>query len=107
MLFDYAKHAAEGSMYNTPPTFSWYVAGLVFQWLKRQGGLQEMARRNEEKARLLYDAIDGSGFYRNPVAVDARSWMNVPFILPDAALDAEFLPKPRRPGWSGSRGIVR
>ncbi len=104
MLFDYAKHAAEGSMYNTPPTFSWYVAGLVFQWLKRQGGLQEMARRNEEKARLLYDTIDGSGFYRNPVAVDARSWMNVPFILPDAALDAEFLAQAKKAGLVGLKG---
>jgi len=104
MLFDYAKHAAEDSMYNTPPTFSWYVAGLVFQWLKRQGGLQEMARHNEEKARLLYETIDGSGFYRNPVAVDVRSWMNVPFILPDAALDAEFLTQAKKAGLVGLKG---
>ncbi len=104
MLFDYGKHAAEGSMYNTPPTFSWYVAGLVFQWLKRQGGLQAMARRNEEKARLLYETIDGSGFYRNPVAVDARSWMNVPFILPDAALDAEFLAQAKKARMVGLKG---
>jgi phosphoserine aminotransferase len=63
-----------------------------------------MARRNEEKARLLYDTIDGSGFYRNPVAVDARSWMNVPFILPDAALDAEFLAQAKKAGLVGLKG---
>ena len=78
-------------MINTPPTYAIYLAGLVFQWLKDLGGLTEMARRNEAKARLLYDALDASSFYSNPVAPENRSWMNVPFTLADASLDAEFL----------------
>jgi phosphoserine aminotransferase len=91
-VLSYAAQAADGSMLNTPPTFAWYLAGLVFRWLKAQGGLGAMAERNRAKAELLYSAIDGSGgFYRNPVAIRARSWMNVPFTLHDAALDADFL----------------
>jgi len=91
-IFSYAAHASSGSMLNTPPTFGWYLAGLVFRWLKEQGGLAAMGERNRAKAELLYAAIDGSGgFYANPVAVRARSWMNVPFTLADAALDAAFL----------------
>lgn len=79
------------SMYNTPPTFGWYLAGLVFQWLKRNGGLTAMAKINERKAGLLYAAIDSSEFYANPVDPACRSWMNIPFTLADAALDADFL----------------
>jgi phosphoserine aminotransferase len=90
-VFDWKAMAADGSMLNTPATYSWYVAGLVFQWIKRQGGLQGMERLNRAKAEKLYAAIDGSGYYRNPVAPDCRSWMNVPFTLPDAALDKAFL----------------
>jgi len=90
-VFDWKAMAADGSMLNTPATYSWYVAGAVFQWIKRQGGLAAMERHNRAKADKLYGAIDGSGFYRNPVAKDCRSWMNVPFILPDAALDKPFL----------------
>ena len=90
-VFDYRAMAEAGSMLNTPPTFGWYVAGLVFQWLKREGGLAEMARRNEAKARMLYAAIDGSGFYANPVARHCRSWMNVPFRLANPELDGTFL----------------
>ncbi len=90
-MFDYQTHAGAGSMYNTPPTYGWYLAGLVFQWLKRKGGLAAMAEINERKAKALYGAIDGSGFYANPVRPDCRSWMNVPFTLPDAELDAGFL----------------
>ncbi len=85
------KQAENDSMINTPPTYSIYLAGLVFQWLKKLGGLAEMARRNEEKARLLYDTLDTSSFFRNPVAKADRSWMNVPFTLADDALDAAFL----------------
>jgi phosphoserine aminotransferase len=83
--------ASEGSMSNTPPTFGWYVAGLVFQWLKRNGGLAAMGQRNRDKAARLYAAIDGSGFYSNPVAVPCRSIMNVPFTLARPELDAQFL----------------
>jgi phosphoserine aminotransferase len=90
-MFDYATHAKADSMYNTPPTFAWYLAGLVFKWLKRQGGLAEMAVINARKAKRLYDAIDGSDFYANPVATNCRSWMNVPFTLANPDLDAEFL----------------
>ncbi|MBV8910179.1 MAG: 3-phosphoserine/phosphohydroxythreonine transaminase [Gammaproteobacteria bacterium] len=99
-VWDYAAQAAEGSMLNTPPTFSWYVAGLVFAWLKRQGGLQAMAARNRAKAQLLYRAIDESEFYSNPVAPWCRSWMNVPFTLADPALDAAFL------GEAEARGLA-
>jgi phosphoserine aminotransferase len=90
-VWDYAGMAAEGSMLNTPPTFAWYVAGLVFAWLKRQGGLAAMAALNRAKAQLLYGAIDGSGFYSNPVDPVCRSWMNVPFTLADPELDKTFL----------------
>lgn len=85
-------------MYNTPPTFSWYLAGLVFQWLKRNGGLEQMAIVNERKASLLYNAIDASDFYKNPVDPACRSWMNVPFTLADAALDADFLAEAKQAG---------
>jgi phosphoserine aminotransferase len=90
-VFDWKAMAADGSMLNTPATYSWYVAGAVFQWIKRQGGLVAMERHNRAKAETLYAAIDGSGFYRNPVAKDCRSWMNVPFVLPNAELDKPFL----------------
>ena len=90
-VFDYAQQAKADSMLNTPPTYSLYIAGLVFQWVKEQGGLSAMADRNERKAKKLYAAIDGSGFYRNPVDPSCRSWMNVPFVLADPELDREFL----------------
>ena len=90
-LLDYAVAAKNGSMYNTPPTFSWYLAGLVFQWLKAQGGLTAMAALNARKAAKLYAAIDGSDFYANPVAIANRSRMNVPFTLADDKLDKVFL----------------
>ena len=90
-MFNYATHADNGSMYNTPPTFGWYLAGLVFQWLKDKGGLAGMAAINERKATALYQAIDGSDFYQNPVDPACRSWMNVPFTLANAELDGEFL----------------
>ena len=90
-MFTYAVHADNGSMYNTPPTYAWYLAGLVFQWLKRRGGLEAMAVINKRKASALYAAIDGSDFYNNPVEPDCRSWMNIPFTLADPKLDAGFL----------------
>jgi phosphoserine aminotransferase len=90
-VFDWKAMAADGSMVNTPATYSWYVAGAVFQWIKRQGGLTAMERMNRAKAEKLYAAIDGSGYYRNPVERDCRSWMNVPFTLPSADLDKPFL----------------
>jgi phosphoserine aminotransferase len=78
-------------MYNTPPTYAIYIAGLVFKWLKAQGGLAAMAQRNQAKAALLYDYLDGSSFYSNPVDPACRSLMNVPFFLRDERLDEAFL----------------
>ncbi|ACT12773.1 MULTISPECIES: 3-phosphoserine/phosphohydroxythreonine transaminase [Pectobacterium] len=90
-ILDYQILADNDSMFNTPPTFAWYLSGMVFKWLKEHGGLAEMEKRNQEKADLLYSAIDGNDFYRNDVAVANRSRMNVPFLLADAALDKVFL----------------
>jgi len=90
-MFDYKVAADNASMYNTPPTYSWYLAGLVFEWLKEQGGVNAIAEINRAKARKLYGFIDGSDFYANPVAINNRSIMNVPFTLADAALDKTFL----------------
>jgi len=90
-VFDYKAFADAGSMLNTPSTFGWYFAGLVFQWLKREGGLVAMAGRNHAKAAQLYSAIDASSFYSNPVARHCRSWMNVPFKLANPDLEQTFL----------------
>lgn len=88
---NYQVAADNGSMYNTPATYSWYLAGLVFDWLKQQGGVKSIANINQRKAEKLYSYIDASGFYANPVALENRSKMNVPFTLKDAALDKVFL----------------
>lgn len=90
-MLDYQIHDKAESMYNTPPTYAWYLAGLVFQWIKRQGGLEGMAEKNARKAGKLYDFIDSSDFYANPVQPAFRSRMNVPFTLADEALNNEFL----------------
>ena len=91
-ILTYAAHAKEHSLLNTPPTFAWYLTGLVLQWIDGEGGLAAIGARNQRKAAALYAAIDGSGgFYSNPVDPRYRSWMNVPFVLRDAALDAAFL----------------
>lgn len=103
-ILRYSSHAAEGSMLNTPPTFAWYVAGLVFRWLKKQGGLAQMGTINRRKAERLYKAIDGSKFYRNPVAPAYRSWMNVPFTLPRPELDDEFLKQADKAGLTNLKG---
>lgn len=89
--FDYANVAAAGSMFNTPPTYAIYIAGLVFKWLKRQGGVAGIQAANMAKAQLLYSYLDTSGFYANRVHAAARSRMNVPFFLRDESLNAEFL----------------
>jgi phosphoserine aminotransferase len=103
-IWDYKTVAAEGSMLNTPPTFGWYFAGLVFKWIKRQGGLQAMEQRNRAKAALLYRTIDESGFYRNPVDPACRSWMNVPFLLPRAELEKAFAAEAARAGLTNLEG---
>jgi phosphoserine aminotransferase len=90
--FDFKTVADNESMYNTPPTYAIYIAGLVFQWLKDQGGLPAIAMKNQAKAALLYDFLDaGSGFYKSPVQRESRSLMNVPFKLADESLDGAFL----------------
>lgn len=103
-MFNYQIAADNDSMYNTPPTYGWYLAGLVFKWLKNNGGLQAMAEVNERKAAKLYAAIDGSDFYANPVAPECRSWMNVPFTLANAELDAIFLEEAKKVGLTTLKG---
>lgn len=90
-MMNYQVIADNDSMYNTPATYSWYLAGLVFKWVKELGGVEAMGRLNERKARKLYDFIDGCDFYANPVEARFRSWMNVPFTLADDALNGAFL----------------
>ncbi len=90
-MFDYKTHADNESMYNTPPTYGIYMAGLVFKWLKAKGGLATMEKTNIEKAGLLYDYLDQSDFYHSPIAVENRSRMNIPFTLKNSELDAAFL----------------
>ncbi len=97
-VFNYGLVANDHSMLNTPPTFAWYLCGLVFKWLKRQGGLAVMGNRNRAKAERLYHAIDGSGFYRNAINPPCRSWMNVPFTLPRPELDPLFIDEAGRHG---------
>lgn len=91
IMLDYKTAADNDSMYNTPPTFAWYLAGLVFEWLKNIGGLEGMEKINRRKAEKLYAYIDGSGFYRNPVEKQSRSSMNIPFVLADEKFDKPFL----------------
>ncbi|UFH48267.1 3-phosphoserine/phosphohydroxythreonine transaminase [Pseudomonas sp. KNUC1026] len=90
-MLNYAVAAENGSMYNTPASYSWYLSGLVFEWLKEQGGVVAMEQRNRAKKDRLYGFIDASSFYTNPIAVADRSWMNVPFRLADERLDKAFL----------------
>jgi phosphoserine aminotransferase len=90
-MYNYKVCADHASMYNTPPTYSWYLAGLVFEWLKEQGGLEAIAKVNRRKAEKLYAFIDTNPFYANPVAISNRSIMNVPFTLADASLEKSFL----------------
>ncbi len=103
-VFDYRAVAAEHSMLNTPPTFAWYAAGLVFQWLKARGGVAAIERQNRAKAQALYAAIDASPFYRNRVAPEARSRMNVVFQLARPELDEEFLRRADAAGLKSLKG---
>jgi phosphoserine aminotransferase len=103
-VFDYKAIADNQSMLNTPPTFAWYMAGLVFKWLKRAGGLAAVGERNRVKAQTLYAAVDASQLYKNTVAKDARSWMNVTFTLNKPELDAAFLTETAAAGLHGLKG---
>lgn len=103
-VFDYKAVADDQSMLNTPPTFAWYMAGLVFKWLKKAGGVRRMDELNAAKAGTLYAAIDSSGLYKNAVAKDARSRMNVTFSLSKPELDAPFLAEAAAAGLQGLKG---
>ena len=104
-IFEWQNQVKNDSMFNTPPTFPWYVVGLVLKWMIAEGGLSVFAARNAEKSALLYSSIDSSdGFYRNEVEVSARSSMNVPFMLKDEALDKAFLKESEAAGLMGLKG---
>lgn len=103
-ILDYTVLVDKDSMFNTPPTFAWYLAGEVFKWLKSIGGVAEMQRRNEAKAKVLYDFIDQSDFYRNEVHPDNRSLMNVPFQLKKPQLDPLFLEQAEAAGLKALKG---
>ncbi|MGF1885357.1 3-phosphoserine/phosphohydroxythreonine transaminase [Photobacterium profundum] len=103
-IFDYTVLVDKESMFNTPPTFAWYLAGEVFKWLKELGGLEAMKQRNDAKAELLYNFIDSSDFYKNDVHVDNRSFMNAPFQLKNPELDAKFLEQADAAGLKALKG---
>ena len=104
-IFDYRQQLKAESMLNTPPSWNWYMLGLTVKWMLDEGGVEEFARRNARKAAALYDAIDNSGgYYRNDVEAAVRSRMNVPFFLPDEALDKPFLAGAKAAGLIGLKG---
>lgn len=104
-LYQYLVQAENKSFYNTPPTYSWYIAGLTLAWLKREGGVEAFAERNQRKAQKLYHAIDNSdGFYTNPVDPECRSRMNVPFSLKTDELTAVFLEEAKKAGLTNLKG---
>ncbi len=104
VMFSYREFAARDSLFNTPSTFAWYVTDLVLEWMQQQGGVTALATRNQHKAGLLYDVIDGSGFWRNEVAPELRSWMNVPFACAEAAAEPLFLQQAAAAGMLGLKG---
>lgn len=103
-VFNYQEQAKQGSMINTPATYSWYLASLVFEWLKEQGGVAKMEKLGIEKSQLLYQCIDEDDFYRNPISIKDRSRMNIPFILKDENLNQEFLTKAKKANLVGLKG---
>ena len=103
-IFDYQLAADNDSMYNTPPTYAWYLSGLVFKWLKDQGGVEAMYKINQCKANTLYQAIDKSDFYHNKIDISSRSMMNVPFQLADESLDKAFLLESEKAGLKALKG---
>ena len=103
-MLRYDTYANSGSLYNTPPVYTIYMCGKVFKWLKKQGGLEAMQKRNEEKAALLYDFLDHSRLFKSPVARKDRSLMNVTFVTGDKELDAEFVKEAERAGLVNLKG---
>ncbi|RCW76901.1 3-phosphoserine/phosphohydroxythreonine transaminase [Saliterribacillus persicus] len=103
-MLDYKTHSETGSLHNTPPTFAIYIAKLVFEWLKNLGGLEAMKEINESKANLLYNYIEQSDFYASPVQKDSRSIMNIPFVIPNHDVDAEFVKEAKKEGLETLKG---
>ena len=103
-MLDYKVMADNGSMYNTPPCYCIYVAKLVYEWILELGGLQEMKKRNEKKAALLYDYLDGQSYYKAPVAKESRSMMNVTFVTGNADLDKKFCSEAAKKGLVNLKG---
>ena len=103
-MLNWKTLADKDSMYNTPPTYAIYILGLVLEWIENLGGLEEMAKRNEAKAKLLYDYLDNSEFYRGAANKDDRSLMNVTFFSPSAELDAKFAKESAAAGMSNLKG---
>ena len=103
-MLQYKTHADNGSMYNTPPAYGIYICGKVFKWLKKQGGLAVMKERNEAKAQILYDFLDGSKLFKGTVRKEDRSLMNVPFITGDKDLDAKFIKEAEAAGFTNLKG---
>ncbi|RKQ35656.1 3-phosphoserine/phosphohydroxythreonine transaminase [Oceanobacillus halophilus] len=103
-MLDYKTHSNSGSLYNTPPTYGIYMAKLVFEWLKKLGGLKEMARRNQQKAKIIYDTIEESSLFTSPVQKNSRSLMNIPFISSSAEIDASFIEEAQAAGLETLKG---
>ena len=103
-ILRYSQHSKNNSMLNTPPTFAWYMAGKVFKWLKSEGGLEVICKKNHFKAKTLYQYIDESDFFSNPVSVENRSIMNIPFILADNNLDSLFIEQAEQNGLLNLKG---
>jgi phosphoserine aminotransferase len=103
-MLQYKIHADAGSLYNTPPAYGIYICGKVFKWLKKMGGLKEMQKRNEEKAKILYDFLDSSKLFKGTVRKEDRSLMNVPFVTGDADLDAKFVAAAKEAGFENLKG---
>ena len=103
-MLNYATHVENGSMFNTPPCYNIYIAGLVFKWIKKLGGLEEMKKRNEEKAKILYDFLDSSKLFKGTVVKEDRSLMNVPFVTGNEELDAKFIAEAKNNGFVNIKG---
>ena len=103
-MLDYKTHADNGSMFNTPPCYTIYIAGLVFKWIKSLGGLEEMKKINVEKAKIIYDFLDSSKLFKGTVVPEARSLMNIPFVTGDAELDAKFVAEAKKAGFVNLKG---
>ena len=103
-MMKFKTHADNDSLYNTPPCYGIYICGKVFRWLKAMGGLEEMKRRNEEKAKVLYDFLDESKLFRGTVRKEDRSLMNVPFVTGNAELDGLFVAEAKKAGFENLKG---